>query len=135
MTTTKLRALMQAWGSASAGGSSGILEFEAWAAQPAEPSIDVELTVTTRCVASKVALVVTAANHDEVPATVAVTTPYGAKTFAAVAPDAQSSAVFSTRLPSMPAGSATAAITATVDGEAVETDQAVEYVASSCGAR
>ena len=33
VTTTKLRAVMQAWGTASAGGSSGILEFEAWAAE------------------------------------------------------------------------------------------------------
>ncbi len=32
VTTTKLRAVMQAWGTASGGGSSGILEFQAWAA-------------------------------------------------------------------------------------------------------
>ena len=33
VTTTKLRALMQAWGADEAGGSSGILEFEAWAVE------------------------------------------------------------------------------------------------------
>lgn len=37
VTTTALRALMQAWGDAEAGGSSGILEFEAWAAEAVEP--------------------------------------------------------------------------------------------------
>ncbi|MCW3491875.1 family 43 glycosylhydrolase [Microbacterium sp. SSM24] len=135
VTTTKLRALMQAWGSASAGGSSGILEFEAWAAEQAEPEVDVEITVTTRCVASKVALVVTAGNGDEVPATVAVTTPYGTKTWAGIAPGAQSTAVFSTRLPAMPAGAVDAEITAVVGGETVAAERSVDYVAASCGAR
>lgn len=135
VTTTKLRALMQAWGTASAGGSSGILEFEAWAAQPAAPAVDVELSVTTRCVASKVALVVTAANGDEVPAAVTVTTPYGAKTFAQIAPGAQSSAAFSTRLGTMPAGAVDADVTAVIGGESVATEQSVDYASSSCGAR
>ena len=51
VTTTKLRAVMQAWGSAEAGGSSGILEFEAWAAE-AEPvdvtAPEVSLSLDTR---------------------------------------------------------------------------------------
>ena len=39
VTTTKLRAVMQAWGAAEAGGSSGILEFEAWAAEAEAPDV------------------------------------------------------------------------------------------------
>ena len=39
VTTTKLRAVMQAWGTAEAGGSSGILEFEAWAAEVEVPDV------------------------------------------------------------------------------------------------
>ena len=39
VTTTKLRAVMQAWGADEAGGSSGILEFEAWAVEGEEPDV------------------------------------------------------------------------------------------------
>ncbi len=39
VTTTKLRAVMQAWSAAEAGGSSGILEFEAWAAEVEAPDV------------------------------------------------------------------------------------------------
>ncbi|NYD68362.1 OmpL47-type beta-barrel domain-containing protein [Agromyces atrinae] len=51
ITTTKIRAVMQAWGTASAGGSSGILEFEAWAA---ETIVDPEPDTTAPTVALSV---------------------------------------------------------------------------------
>nr|WP_169581157.1 family 43 glycosylhydrolase [Microbacterium sp. MF43] len=133
VTTTKLRAVMQAWGSASAGGSSGILEFEAWAAAAVAPAVDVELSVATRCVAGKSVLTTTARNSDEVPAVVAVSTPYGAKTLT-VAPGASASAAFSTRLAAMPAGEVTAEVTATVDGEDISQDESASYAARTCGA-
>lgn len=39
VTTTALRAVMQAWGAAEGGGSSGILEFEAWAVEGEAPDV------------------------------------------------------------------------------------------------
>lgn len=49
VTTTKLRAVMQAWGAAEAGGSSGMLEFEAWAAEVVEPDVSAPtLTIGTQ---------------------------------------------------------------------------------------
>lgn len=130
--TTKLRAVMQAWGTESAGGSSGMLEFEVWAAEPSAPSLDVQVTVASRCVASKAVLVVSASNDDAVAATVAVTTPYGVKTLSELAPGARGSAAFSTRLGVMPAGQVSAEITAVVDGETVVEERTVEYGARTC---
>jgi hypothetical protein len=131
VTTTKLRALMQAWGTASAGGSSGILEFEAWAATTAEPTLDVELTVTGRCTAGKATLAVTAANGDDVPVEVALATPYGAKTIA-VAPAKRSTQAFSTRQTSVPGDEVTAVVTGVVDGETVESEVSAQYGALTC---
>jgi hypothetical protein len=93
----------------------------------------VEITVTSRCVASKSVLVVGAANDDAVAATVALNTPYGAKTLAGVAPDTRASASFSTRLGAMPAGQVTAEITAVVDGETIVEERTVDYGTRTCG--
>jgi hypothetical protein len=131
VTTTKLRAVMQAWGEASAGGSSGILEFEAWAAE-APPAIDVDVTVSTRCVASKVVLVATAANNGDTPVTVELRTPYGAKTVAGVAADARTSNAFTTRTGTMAGGEVTAVVTAVIDDETVTREYAVPYDARTC---
>ncbi|TQJ30843.1 family 43 glycosylhydrolase [Microbacterium sp. SLBN-146] len=131
VTTTKLRAVMQAWGAASAGGSSGILEFEAWAAEAA-PAIDVDVTVSTRCVASKVVLVTTAANNGETPVTVELRTPYGTKTVTGIAADARSSNAFTTRTATMAGGEVTAVVTAVVDGETVTREYVVPYDARTC---
>ena len=132
VTTTTLRALMQAWGSASAGGSSGILEFEAWAAETTAPALDVELTAAGRCTVGKATLVVSAANGDEVAVTVALETPYGSKTLAGIAPDARRSQAFSTRQAAVPAGEVSAVITGVVGGETVEVEDSVAYDALTC---
>lgn len=133
VTTTKLRALMQAWGTASAGGSSGILEFEAWAAAETTPSVDVELTVASRCVAGRSVLTATASNDDDVAATVAVSTAFGSKTLT-VAPGASASAAFPTRLAAMPAGRASAGVTAVIGGEEISQEASADYAARTCGA-
>ncbi|WP_318247016.1 family 43 glycosylhydrolase [Microbacterium gallinarum] len=132
VTTTKLRALMQAWGSASGGGSSGILEFQAWAAAPAAPALDVELTVTGRCVAGKGVLAVTAANGDEVPVDVALETAYGSKAVADLAPGKRSSQAFTTRQTSIPAGGVSAEVTGVVGGETVTSEVSATYDALTC---
>ncbi|WP_240642111.1 family 43 glycosylhydrolase [Microbacterium sulfonylureivorans] len=132
VTTTKLRALMQAWGTASAGGSSGILEFEAWAAEVAAPSLEVDVTVVGRCTAGKGTLAVSAANGGEVPVTVALETAYGSKTVADLAPGRRSTQSFSTRQASVPAGEVSAVVTGVVDGQAVTQEESVAYDALTC---
>ena len=131
VTTTKLRALMQAWGAASAGGSSGILEFQAWAAE-APASVDAAISATSRCVAGAAVLVVTAKNADAVPLSFDIATPYGTKK-ASVAAGASGSSSISTRLPALPAGTVTAVASGTVDGAAVTRSLTADYPARSCG--
>jgi hypothetical protein len=130
ITTSRIRALMQSWGSASGGGSSGILEFQAWAAEP-PVAIDAELSVTSRCVAGSAVLVVTAKNADSVPLTVEISTPFGTKS---VAPKAGASvnASFSTRAETLPAGTATAVASGSVDGTPVSLPLSADYSARSC---
>lgn len=90
--------------------------------------LDVVATATTRCVAGKVVLTVVATNRDSVPVAVTVTSAYGAKSFAAVAPGKNASAAFTTRLAAVPAGSASVTATA---GDATVTVPAA-YPALSC---
>lgn len=131
VTTTKLRAVMQAWGTASGGGSSGILEFQAWAAA-APPAIDVAFAVTGRCVAGKVTLVVSATNDSEMPVGLAVQTPFGAKTVAAIDPGKRSAHAFTTRRAMVEPGTVTVVATAVVDGETVTREYTVAYDGVTC---
>jgi hypothetical protein len=109
-----------------------MLEFQAWAAAPAAPALDVELTVTGRCVAGKGVLAVTAANGDEVPVDVALETAYGSKTVADLAPGKRSSQAFTTRQASVPAGAVSAEVTGIVDGETVTSEVSATYDALTC---
>jgi hypothetical protein len=129
VTTTKLRALMQAWGQDSGGGSSGILEFQAWAAET--PPIDAEISVTSRCVAGSAVLVVTAKNADAVPIVFDITTPYGRRS-ASVQPEASSSTSVSTRLAALPAGVVTATASGRIDGAATTLPLSASFPARTC---
>jgi hypothetical protein len=130
VTTTRLRALMQAWGQDSAGGSSGILEFQAWAAD-APPAIDASVAVTSRCVAGSAVLVVTARNADAVPLVFDITTPYGRRSVSAQ-PGASTSASVSTRLAALPAGAVTATASGAIDGAAVTLPLSTSFPARTC---
>lgn len=132
VTTSRLRVLMQAWGDASAQGSSGILEFEAWAAESASPTLDVDVTTTARCVASKATLVVTAANADDAPVTIRLDTPYGKRTIAELAPGSRASQAFSTRMSAMPEGTMAVTLTSGAADTASEEQRVVVFDEQSC---
>lgn len=121
---------MQAWGQDSAGGSSGILEFQAWAAD-APPAIDASVAVTSRCVAGSAVLVVTARNADAVPLVFDITTPYGRRSVSAQ-PGASTSVSVSTRLAALPAGVVTATASGTIDGAAVTLPLSTSFPARTC---
>ncbi len=95
----------------------------------------VELTVeaTPRCLAGKVYVAVRATNAGDVPADVTLTTPYGTRTFAGVAPGANAYQSFATRATSVPAGTVTVTGTAVLDGTPVTTPYDVAYDAHPCG--
>jgi hypothetical protein len=76
----------------------------------------VAATASTRCVAGKVSLVVTARNTDEAAADFGIASAFGTKSFTAVAPGDSVSLVFATRAVSVAAGEVT--VSATADGRA-----------------
>ena len=99
----------------------------------AAASLDVAAVVSARCVAGKVVQTVTATNNEAFPVTVAVSSPYGAKTFAALGAGKSSSAAFTTRQTTIPGDVVAVQSTATVGGQQVVVDQTLTYATRSCG--
>jgi hypothetical protein len=88
----------------------------------------ISLDLSTRCVAGKVVLVVTAANKDQGSATVATETPYGTASFGSIVAGSAVSKALSTRKGSIPATTVTTTATA-LGTTTLETPVA----AASCG--
>ncbi|MFG1822280.1 OmpL47-type beta-barrel domain-containing protein [Microbispora bryophytorum] len=101
----------------------------------APPPAETPLTVTasSRCVGSSVYVAVTAVNDGDAPATVTLTTPYGTKTVADVAPGKQAYQSFNARAKQIGAGEATVTGTSLIEGETVTTSYEADYTATSCG--
>ncbi|MEK8225789.1 hypothetical protein NKG05_06470 [Oerskovia sp. M15] len=70
--------------------------------------MDLTVTATAQCVAGRANLSVRAVNGEDVAVNVALTSPFGAKTFASVAPGKSASQSFNSRAPSIAAGTAKA---------------------------
>ncbi|MDA1361093.1 hypothetical protein O1R50_15795 [Glycomyces luteolus] len=90
---------------------------------------DLDAAVSTRCAAGKVLVTASVRNVGDTAADVVVSTAYGRKTLAAVAPGATVSAVFTTRATSIAAGT----VTVTGTDANGETGLAEPYAAASCG--
>lgn len=99
---------------------------------PAAPP-EVDVTVTGRCVAGKVTLVVRSTNVDDVPVTLTVQTPYGTRTIAALQPGTASSQAFTTRLANVEAGTVSVTANAMREGEPVASVTEAAYPIQSCG--
>ncbi|MGI5160099.1 multicopper oxidase domain-containing protein [Microbispora sp. CA-102843] len=100
-----------------------------------EASEKVPLTVTasSRCVGTSTYVAVTAVNDGNVPVTMTLTTPYGSKTVADVAPGKQAYQSFNTRAGQIDAGKVTVKGTATIGGKQVTSSYEATYSAISCG--
>lgn len=98
-----------------------------------EPALDVSVVTASRCVAGKSLLTVQASNHESMPVALAVSSTFGTKSIAAVAPGKSVAQAFTTRQTSVPAGTVSALATATVDGEVVAVSINAPYTAHSCG--
>lgn len=88
-----------------------------------------EASSATRCIGGKAYLTVSVRNAGDATASFAVSTPYGAKAFTALAPGASAAAAFNTRLSDLPAG--VVEVTATADG--ADRSASVGYAALNCG--
>jgi len=98
----------------------------------AAPSLDVTAVAGSRCVAAKALLTVQVTNNSAVAVDVVIASPYGSKTITAVAPGKNAVHAFTTRLANLPAGSVTATVTATVDGQPVSQEVPASYTARTC---
>ncbi|GAA1960353.1 glycosyl hydrolase family 95 catalytic domain-containing protein [Agromyces allii] len=106
--------------------------WQALAFPPVTPTLAVTATAAARCVAGKVVSTVTVKNEDEVPIDVGITSTFGNRSFAAIAPGKNAFHGFTTRATSIPAGEATVELTATVEGERVTQTVVAPYPAHSC---
>jgi hypothetical protein len=96
------------------------------------PTLKLSAAASTKCVAGKVVLVVTAKNTDTVPMSISIASLAGTKTFTGVTPGTSASHAFTTRAATLPAGKSTVTATATVAGQAVTTAVDATYAAKSC---
>ncbi|HMR50789.1 MAG TPA: glycoside hydrolase family 43 protein [Arachnia sp.] len=94
------------------------------------PALAIEPSATTRCVAGKVVVAVTARNADEAVADVTLASAFGGKEFADLQPGTARSAAFTTRAASIGDGSVAVSATAT-DGRVFEAT--APYPATNCG--
>ncbi|MDG9677189.1 glycoside hydrolase 43 family protein [Micromonospora sp. DH14] len=90
-------------------------------------------TAQVRCLGGKTYVAVQARNDSTEPVEITVQTPYGNRSFAAVAPGASVYQSFNTRTASVPAGSATVRVTGTVAGQDVSTGHSTPHPANACG--
>jgi len=95
------------------------------------PLLNVAVSADPRALAGKVYLSVAATNNGPVPVDVVITTAYGNKTFAGVAPGKTVSVSVNSKLTSVPAGAATAKVTGAPHGVAVTEEKSAPYAAFS----
>ncbi|MCM6761532.1 Ig-like domain-containing protein [Rathayibacter sp. ZW T2_19] len=98
----------------------------------AAPALKVTATASTRCISGKVVLTVTAKNEEATPMGMTLRTAYGTKVFTGVKPGSSATQSFTTRLGSIPAGTATVDATATVNGTALTRTVDAPYTARTC---
>ncbi|ETK33557.1 ThuA domain-containing protein [Microbispora sp. ATCC PTA-5024] len=102
-------------------------------APASSPQVKLTVTAASRCIGTSAYLAVTAVNNGDVPATITLTTPFGNKTVADVAPGKQAYQSFNTRTAKIDAGKVTVTGTATIDGKQVTSSYDANYTALSCG--
>lgn len=95
----------------------------------AAPVLPVTVAADTRCVAGKATLTVRVTNDGAAPVALAISTSYGSKSVASVAPGKSTSAAFTTRQASLAGG--TVAVTVSSGGDSAEASGA--FSAVSCG--
>lgn len=96
-------------------------------------ALPVTVTAQVRCLGGKAYVAVQARNDDDEPVGITVQTPYGDRSFAAVAPGANVYQSFHTRTASVGVGSATVRVTGVVGGRDVTTVRTAQHPAATCG--
>ncbi len=118
------------WVVAAPSGTTARIPVTVEAGEPAGAELTA-IEVSPRCMAGKVYVAVKAVNGGDVPVDIVLSTPYGERTFTAVAPGVAAYQSFASRATSVPAGSVTVTGSFT-DGTGVR-EYPVEYDAFTCG--
>ena|GEM_PF-4754358 len=100
---------------------------------PTAPAIPLTVTAQSRCVGATAHVAVTAVNNGTVPATITLSTPYGSRTVADVAPGSQAYQSFNARTAQLTGGTVTVTGAATVDGRPVTSTYEATYNTFGCG--
>ncbi|WP_238010464.1 family 43 glycosylhydrolase [Dactylosporangium sp. AC04546] len=134
VTTSRLRATVRANGNGTTYSAVAITEWRVFADDPGTSPAVVPVTVTVqpRCIAGKVFLAVQARNDHDAAIGVDLETPYGNRSFTAVAPGAVAYQSFAVRAATVPAGSVTVRATGVVGGTTVTTTSTASYTVQSC---
>ncbi|MEV0826766.1 ThuA domain-containing protein [Nonomuraea rubra] len=96
------------------------------------PQVKLTVSASSRCIGTSAYVAVTAVNGSDVPVTVTLTTPFGTKTVADVAPGKQAYQSFNSRAGQIDAGTVTVKGAATIGGEQVTSSYDAAYPALSC---
>ncbi|MEU8388655.1 family 43 glycosylhydrolase [Micromonospora sp. NPDC048843] len=110
-----------------------LFEIDNWAFAAASLDLPVTLTASARCVGGNAYVAVQARNDHDAPVGITLETPYGERSFTAVAPGANAYQSFNTRAVSVSAGSATVRVTGAIGGHDVTTVRTVQHPAGTCG--
>lgn len=98
-----------------------------------QPELDLDVVAEPRCLGGNAYLAVRAANGEDSPVDVTLTTTFGTHEVADVAPGANAYQAFPVRSADVASGSVTVTGTATIDGEDVTSTVEVEHDALACG--
>lgn len=117
------------------GTGTGTLTVDDVRVQPAKaaPQLDVSGVAGTRCIAGKAFVTINLVNNNAFPVDLKATSSYGTKTFASVQPKKDAFHSFTTRSKTIPAGTVTVDIAATVDGQKITSTVKAPYAAKTCG--
>ncbi|WP_265520484.1 family 43 glycosylhydrolase [Oerskovia flava] len=137
VTTSRLRATVQANGNGSTYSAVAITEWRVFADDPGTGPVVPELAVTataqTRCVAGRAYVVVRAVNDHDGPVDVALETAHGSRTVDAVAPGKSAYQSFAVRAAHVDGGDAVVRAKGSVGGQEVSVDVVVPYEPIVCG--
>ncbi|WP_246016772.1 family 43 glycosylhydrolase [Micromonospora pisi] len=96
-------------------------------------ALPVTVTALVRCLGGRAYVAVQARNDHDAPVGISLETPYGERSFAAVAPGGNVYQSFNTRAASVVAGVATVRVTGVIDGRDVTTVHTAPHPATTCG--
>ena len=95
------------------------------------PAIDLAAEAELRTMGGKQYVAVRVLNEDDTPVDITLSTPYGSKEYADVAPGKNAYQAFATRLVEAPAGEVTVTATVERDGETVTEESVLAYAATA----